>query len=205
LARLTGRARVLIADYSPTRAAVKAALSIEFDVCAEAGDADEAIAGALASTPDICVIGMDIPGGGIEAVRGIAEALPEAAVVVLAGEADADALLDAVRAGAVGYVPGADAGALQRVVRAVAAREAAIPRSMVLDLMAEIRASSADRIEGLTRRESQVLTTLRRGGSTSEIARELKISPVTVRRHISELVRKLGVEDRAGLIRADDE
>jgi DNA-binding NarL/FixJ family response regulator len=205
LARLSGSSRVLIADYSPTRAAVRAALGTEFEVCAEAGDADEAIAGAVSSTADICVIGMELPGGGITAVRGIAAALPNAAIVVLAGEADADALLDAVRAGAVGYVPAADAGALQRVVRAVAAREAAIPRSMVLDLMAEIRASSADRIEGLTRRESQVLTTLRRGGSTSEIARELNISPVTVRRHISELVRKLGVADRAGLIRTDDE
>jgi DNA-binding NarL/FixJ family response regulator len=73
-----------------------------------------------------------------------------------------------------------------------------IPRAMVLELVLELRGSGAS--GGLlTGREAQVLRLLRRGFSTAAIAERLEIAPVTVRRHISELVHKLGVEDRSGL------
>ena len=81
-------------------------------------------------------------------------------------------------------------------------REAVVPRSMVLELLLELR-GRGDGADALTTRESQVLGMLRRGHSTAEIADRLVIAPVTVRRHISELVRKLGVEDRAALTNAD--
>jgi DNA-binding NarL/FixJ family response regulator len=120
-------------------------------------------------------------------------------VVVLAQAHDADYLLECVRAGAVGYVPGAlDAGRLNRVVNAAANNEAVVPRSMVIELVLELRGGGTG-TDALTARESQVLGMLRRGHRTSEIAERLAIAPVTVRRHISELVRKLGVENRAAL------
>jgi DNA-binding NarL/FixJ family response regulator len=110
-------------------------------------------------------------------------------------------MIDAVRAGAVGYVPGTRvADRLQRIVRAVAANEAVVPRSMVLELLLEMRNVGSD--GGLSSRESQVLGMLRRGHSTAEIAARIEIAPVTVRRHISELVHKLGVADRSELIAA---
>ncbi len=120
--------------------------------------------------------------------------------MVLAQAHDVDYLLECVRAGAVGYVPGAlDAERLKRVVKAAANNEAVVPRSMVLELVLELRGGGTG-TDALTARESQVLGMLRRGHSTAEIAERLAIAPVTVRRHISELVRKLGVEDRAALV-----
>jgi DNA-binding NarL/FixJ family response regulator len=121
-------------------------------------------------------------------------------VVVLAEVLDVDDMLDAVRAGAVGYVPGPlDGDRLRRIVGAVAANEAVVPRAMVLELLLELRAGGAG-VDALTGRESQVLGMLRRGQTTAAIAERLQITPVTVRRHISELVRKLGVADRSELM-----
>jgi DNA-binding NarL/FixJ family response regulator len=129
----------------------------------------------------------------------VSRAAPGSAVVVLTQSEDVDYLLESVRAGAVGYVPGAlDAERLRRVVRAVAAHEAVVPRSMVLELLLELRGGGTG-ADALTAREAQVLGMLRRKHTTAEIAERLAIAPVTVRRHISQLVRKLGVEDRAAL------
>ena len=196
------RPRVLIADYAPTRLGVRLALGGEAHVCAEAADAGMAIAAAHREQPDVSLVGLEIPGGGLTAVRGICEVAPATAVIVLAGVGGVDDLLDAVRAGAVGYVPGGDLNAaqLRRIVRAVVSHEAAVPRSMVLHLLAELRAAEGPAGERLTMREAQVLAMLRRGHSTAVIARGLAISPVTVRRHVSALIRKRGVEDRAALL-----
>ncbi len=145
-------------------------------------------------------IGRDLPGDGLAAVRGVCRAAPGTAVVVLAESGSADDFIELVRAGAVGYVPGPiDGERLRRIVSAVASNEAVVPRSMILELLLELRCfgSGADTLTG---RESQVLGLLRRGHSTSAIAERLSIAPVTVRRHISELVQKLGVRDRAALM-----
>lgn len=179
---------------------IRMALGDEVLVCGEAGDAERAIRAAKRDQPDVCLVSAEIPGGAVAAVRGICRAAPRTKVVVLGNEDDVDGLLDAVRAGAVGFVPGdLSAGSLRRVVRAVAASEAAVPRALVLELLREVRYAGAGS-GGLSSRESQVLRLLRRGGSTSEIAGALKIAPVTVRRHISELVNKLGVADRSELM-----
>lgn len=194
------RLRLLVADHAPTRVGIRMALDGEVSVCAEADDAEQAIRAAMREQPDVCLIGAEIAGDGQVAIRGICRAAPHSAVVVLAAEPDAQDLLDCVRAGAVGYVPGTvDASALRRIVGAVSANEAAIPRAMVLELLMELRSSGSGG-DGLTSRESEVLGMLRRGYSTAEVAQRLKIAPVTVRRHISELVHKLGVEDRSGLV-----
>jgi DNA-binding NarL/FixJ family response regulator len=133
-------------------------------------------------------------------VRGVGRAAPLCSVVVLAQSGDADDMLESVRAGAVGYVPGAlDADRLRRVFRAVSGSEAVVPRAMVIELLAELR-GARPAANGLTGREAQVLGMLRRGHSTAWIAERLQIAPVTVRRHISELVHKLGVESRADLV-----
>jgi DNA-binding NarL/FixJ family response regulator len=201
---LTDRLRLLIADREATRVGIKMALDGEVEVCAEVDDAEQAIRAAMREQPDVCLVGDDLAGSsGLAAVRGICRAAPDAAVVVLTEGHDVDLLLDCVRAGAVGYVPGAlDADRLRRIVRAVSEREAVVPRSMVLELLLELR-GRGDGADALTTRESQVLGMLRRGHSTAEIADRLVIAPVTVRRHISELVRKLGVEDRAALTSAE--
>jgi DNA-binding NarL/FixJ family response regulator len=194
--------RLLIADRAPTRLGIRMALDGEVVVCAEADDAERAIRAAKREQPDVCLIGRELADEGLSAVRGICRAAPQAAVVVLAADPDPQDLLDCVRAGAVGYVPGAvDGAGLRRIVRAVSDNEAAIPRAMVLELLMELR-TSASSGDGLTSRESEVLGMLRRGYTTAEVADRLRIAPVTVRRHISELVHKLGVENRSGLVSA---
>jgi two-component system nitrate/nitrite response regulator NarL len=198
---VTPSARLLIADYGPTRMGVRMALVGIVDICAEVTDAEAAIRAAEQQQPDICIIGLEIPGGGITAIKGIAKVAPMTSVIVLAASNKSTELLTCVRAGAVGFVPGSfDGGQLQRVVRAVLADEAAVPRSMVRELVLELRNSIAPGAEGLSSRETQVLNMVRRGHTTAVIARELEISPVTVRRHISMLVSKLGVPSRRALL-----
>jgi len=194
-----GPLRLLIVDRAATRVGIRMALDDTVEVCAEADDTEHAIRAAKQQQPDLALISDHVAGDGLAAIRGICRAAPGCAVVVLAGARDADYLLECVRAGAVGYVPGPlDAERLMRVVMAAAANEAVVPRSMVLELVLELQGGGTG-ADGLTSRESQVLGMLRRGHKTSEIADRLAIAPVTVRRHISELVRKMGVENRAAL------
>jgi two-component system nitrate/nitrite response regulator NarL len=196
---LTGRLRLLIADHAPTRLGITMALGTEVEVCAEASDAEQAIRAAKREQPDVCLVGREIPGDGLNAVRGICRAAPNSAVIMLSQLHDPDELLECVRAGAIGYVPGAlDADRLRRIMRAVEANEAVVPRSMILELLLELRGGGGG-ADVLTAREAQVLRMLRRGNTTASIADRLHIAPVTVRRHISELVHKLGVEDRSAL------
>jgi DNA-binding NarL/FixJ family response regulator len=193
------KSRILIGDYPPTRLGIRIALDGCVTVCGEAGDAFEAVRLAAREQPDVCVVGLDLPGGGIMATRGIRDVSPESAVVVLATTPDPDDLLACVRAGAIGYVPtDQSADSLRRVIAAASEGEATVPRSMVRDLIREIQGEEIGGV-GLTEREAQVLRLLRRGVSTSGIAGELNISPVTVRRHVSSMLHKAGVRDRAAL------
>jgi DNA-binding NarL/FixJ family response regulator len=195
--------RLLIADHAPTRAGIRLALDDIAQVCAEAGDAEQAISAAEREQPDICIVGLEITGGGVVAVDGICAVAPDTAVIVLATSRDVDDLLASVRAGAIGYLPGSiDPVPLRRVVGAVLAGEAAVPRAMVVELARELQGTTNPGDEGVTGRQAQVLGMLRRGQSTRAIAQRLEISPVTVRRHISALVHKTGAEDRTALATA---
>ena len=197
-------ARILIADHSLVRLGIRMAIEEDvFEVCAEAANAETAISEAIRARPEVCLVGWDLPGGAINAIRGIFDAVPESAVVVLASTSDVEDLLSALRAGAIGYVPAnVSFDGLRRAVRAVLAQEAAIPRAMVREVVLELRARSL-RSQKVTSREAQVLGMLRRGQSTAEIAQRLQISPITVRRHISDLIHKLGVDDRSALMGRD--
>jgi DNA-binding NarL/FixJ family response regulator len=191
---------LLIADDAPTRRGIKLTLPARVRVCAEAADVEHAIRAAKREQPDVALIGRDIADDIRNAVRGICRAAPGCACVVLAPSGDADEMLESIRAGALGYVPGAlDGEHLARVLSAVTDKEAVVPRTMVSVLLSELRGGGAGG-EPLSARGAQVLGMLRRGHSTAQIAERLQITPVTVRRHISELVHKLGVESRDDLM-----
>jgi DNA-binding NarL/FixJ family response regulator len=202
--------RVLIADDQPTmRASVRRVLERDgFTVCGEASDAEAAVEVALRERPDICLMSVLMPGSGIRATRRIATALPETAVVVLTASERRDHLVDAIRAGAVGYLlKGMDPKQLPSVLRGVLAGEAAIPRTLVARLVGEMQAHGRRRVIAgergsvdLTGREWEVLELLCEGLGTGEIAERLFVSPVTVRRHISAIRRKLGVDNREAAI-----
>jgi DNA-binding NarL/FixJ family response regulator len=209
-------ARVLVVAAHPaTRAGIRVLLERNgFEVCAEAASAAAAAKVALRKRPEMCIVHGNLPGGGISAVGLIKTRVPATAAVLLTARADADELVDALRAGASGYVlETTDAEGIGRALHAVRRGEPAIPRELLGALADEFRARGLRRrvtrpgrppVE-LTRRQSEVLELLRRGLSTAQIAERLFISPVTVRRHLGLAVGKLAAKDRSAALRVLEE
>ena len=207
------RVRVLIADdHAPTREDVRRALEADprFEVVAEAADAFAAIEDAVRLRPDLCLLDVHMPGGGVAAAWEITGRLPQTKIVMLTVTDDQRTLLAALRAGASGYLlKDMDPTRLPHALDDVLRGEAAMPRSLVARLIDEYRDRDPRRratVAGgpasqLTSREWQVLDLLRHGLPTSEIARRLVLSPVTVRTHVSSILRKLRVPDRESLLR----
>jgi DNA-binding NarL/FixJ family response regulator len=175
-----------------------------FAVAAVVADAGEAIAAARETRPDVCLLAQELPGDVLHATREIVRAAPRTAVVVLGRTVDRRAVLDALRAGAVGYLlESVAASSLPEALRSAMRGEAVISRRLVtamLDALTEGHLRHADlpdgRVVELTEREWEVARLLARRAATSEIAAALGISSVTVRRHLSGLMRKLGVGSR---------
>jgi DNA-binding NarL/FixJ family response regulator len=205
--------RVLVADdHAPTRLGIRLVLEGDgFVVCAEAGDAPAAVELAVRVQPDLCLLDVHMPGGGIEAARAIVEQVPNTRVVMLTVSRNDDDLFRALEAGARGYLlKGSDSARLAQTLRGALADEAAMPRVLASRLIDEFRARSRQSsptlarrdANSLTSREWEVLDLLREGMSTAEIAQRLFISETTVRRHIGSILRKLRVTDRAAAVRA---
>jgi DNA-binding NarL/FixJ family response regulator len=207
------RIRVVVADdHVPTREDIRLTLEEDdrFSVCAEAGDAPAAIEAAIRERPDVCLLDIDMPGGGIPAAWEITARLPETKVVMLTvSDQDRD-LFGALRAGASGYLlKDMDPRDLPRVLARVVEGGAVLAPTVLRRVITEFRDRSARRrvasAEGagaqLTSREWQVLELLRHGLSTSEIARRLVLSPITVRTHVNSILRKLRAVDRDELVR----
>lgn len=203
---------VVIADDHPAiRLGVRMALMRGgFDVLAEVADADGAVSAVLRERPDVCLLDVRMPGGGIAAARELAEVAPSTSVVMLTVSDSTDDVLAALRAGAVGYLPkDTSPDRLPAAICGVLKGEAALPRALVgvvLHRFRDYTAAVADPVRvgevELTARESEILRMLRSGLRTAEIGDILSLSPVTVRRHISAGVAKLGVADRHAAIRA---
>jgi DNA-binding NarL/FixJ family response regulator len=210
---IRNRPSVVIADdHEVIRVGVALALTRGgFDVVAEAANRDEAVSAVLGGTPpDICLLDIYMPGGGIEAAAAISVGAPSTSVVMLTVSNSNDDVLASLRAGAVGYLPkDTSPDRLPAALVGVLKGEAALPRTLVSRVLHEFRDFTAEatrpvRIGGveLTPRESQILRMLRSGLTTIEIGELLSLSPITVRRHISAGVAKLGVADRHAAIRA---
>lgn len=199
--------RVLVADdHAPTREDIFRVLDGEerFTVCAVAADAAAAVQAAMRERPDICLLDIRMPGGGVAAAWEIAARLPEAKIVMLTvSEDDAD-LFAALHAGAVGYLlKTMNLRQLPDELERVCSGAAAMPPQLVARVLERFRGREprwrqvAVGRERLTTREWEVLELLASGLSTAEISRRLMISASAVRVHISSVVRKLGVADRA--------
>lgn len=206
---LTKRAHVLIAaERLPTRVGLRLALEPEAR-CTEVSDAASAVDAAVRHRPDVCLLGLDPSDQGLRAVNEIVARVPSAAVILLTNELDEDEFMAAVRAGASGYLTNSlDPARLPHVVRGALRGEPAVPRKFVSRLLDEMRTRERRRsvvLEGggrvsLTAREWEVTELLLRAASTSEIAEELGVAPVTVRRHVGSVERKLGVTTRAEVV-----
>jgi len=199
---------VVADDHAPTRLGVRLALEeAGFEVVGEAADAPTAVDVARATNPSVCLLDVHMPGNGVTAARAIAREVPGTTIVMLTVSRDDTDLFDAVRAGASGYLlKDIDPERLPHALRAVLAGEAALPRGLVLRLMAEFRGRDERRVgrgrgARLTEREWQTLRLLAHGCSTAEIAEQQFVSAVTVRTHVSAILRKLQVPDRAAAVR----
>lgn len=204
--------RVLIADdHLSARAGVRAILEEEEDfvVCAEAGDAQSAIDAAVAERPDICLLDVNMPGSGIHAAAKICERLPDTVVVMLTVSGQDSDLFDSLRAGAVGYLlKDTDAETFPADLRGAVGGKSPLSPALVGRLIEGFQGTSRRRVslqnqktKSLTSREWQILELLKDEVATRDIAERLFVSPITVRRHIGEILKKLGVQDRASAVR----
>jgi DNA-binding NarL/FixJ family response regulator len=200
---------VLIADADPPyRVRLRKALRAEgLAVVGVAHDAESAVTAAVREHPQICLIDLDLPGQGLTAVARIAKEAPETVIVVLTASDSSDDLIAALTRGASGYLlKGLSGERLATTLRAAYDGEPALSRALVPHLINEIRRGPARQLAlpngpvTLTPREWDVGELLREGLSSGEIAARLDVSPVTVRRHIGLLLRKLGAADRGTAI-----
>jgi DNA-binding NarL/FixJ family response regulator len=205
---VTLRGRVLVAERDgPTRAGIRLALSgAGCEVVVEVGERDGAVEAALEHRPDVALVSTDLPGGGIDLARAVASRLPGTKVVLLTPRPGEKELLAGVLAGAVGYLSKAiNLERLPHALDGVIRGEVALPRQYTQHLLDVLRGREIDRTRvaaqanaALTDREWEVLRLLGESASTVQMAQRLGISEVTVRRHVSSVVGKLGVSDRAG-------
>jgi DNA-binding NarL/FixJ family response regulator len=201
----SGKSIVIADDHWATRMGVRVALEMDgFKVVGEATTADEAVDVILEQEPDLCLLDVRMPGGGIDAARRVTEQSPQTAVVMLTASDEDEDLLDALKAGASGYLlKGMEPDRLSLAVAAVLEGEAVLPRNLVIKMADEfhgrgkrMKSSREGVAADLTDREWEVLNLLRDGMKTSQVAERLSVSQVTIRTHVSAILRKLRVPDR---------
>ncbi|MFH8575143.1 response regulator transcription factor [Streptomyces zaomyceticus] len=201
------RTRVfLVDDHEVVRRGLRDLIDDEPDmrVVGEASTVDQALARGPALRPDVAVLDVRLPDGdGISVCRELRSRLPELACLMLTSFDDEDALIDAIMAGAAGYVlkqiKGSD---LVSAVRTVATGQSMLDPATTARLMRSLRAPEAvkppedERLAVLSERERSVLDLIGEGLTNREIAKRLYLSEKTVKNHISRLLSKLGVERR---------
>ncbi|HEY7003783.1 MAG TPA: response regulator transcription factor [Gaiellaceae bacterium] len=174
------------------------------NVVGEAGDGESAIRLAPDLAPDVIIMDLNMPGaGGVETTRRLASLAPLSRVVVLTISADDEDVMNAVLAGACGYLlKDASIQDLIAGIRAAAAGESLISPQIAAKVLQRLRAQTKDaqaaeiiRAE-LSDRELEVLKLIANGKDNAQIARELFISPKTVKNHISNILMKLQIENR---------
>jgi two-component system, NarL family, response regulator LiaR len=196
--------RVLIVDdHAVVREGLRTFLGLQdgIEIAGEAADGMEAVQAALRIRPDVILMDLVMPRlDGVGAMRQLRRELPESRVIVLTSFLDDDRLLPAIQAGAAGYLlKNAESSQLARAVREAHEGRAIIDPTVAARLvhaLAERPPESGVAVDGLTRREREVLELIAGGRSNKRIAFELGISEKTVKTHVGHLLAKLGVTDR---------
>lgn len=206
---------LLIDDHTLFRSGVSALLQRQPDleVVGEASDGVEGVKRAKQHLPDVVLLDLNMPGlSGLETLQLLVEDLPETAVVMLTVSEEADELTAAMRAGARGFLlKSIDADALVAAIRKAASGQPVITEHMTAKLVEQMRkpaqsatatgttgAHGATRTtaETLTARERDIVRELARGASNKEIARTLDLAESTVKIHVRNILRKLGLTSR---------
>ena len=196
----TDRIRVLIADdHALVRHALRDLLSGEKDIelTGEATTLDEARSAIAAQSPDVLLLDLRFPdGNGLDLCLELRDGPIE--VLVLTSSADPREVLDAIEAGASGYLlKSAEVEEYLEAVRAVAQGRSVVDPAVMGHLMERIRSpSTADRLQTLTAQERRILDHLSEGLSNREIATQIGTTEKTVKNHVSSILRKLDLENR---------
>ena len=203
---MTEKIRVLLVDdHVLFRSGVRALLerNDDFEVLDEASDGLEGIKRARSLKPDLVLLDLNMPGiSGLEAVKIIVEEMPGVRVLMLTVSEDAQDLMDALRAGASGYLlKNIEMDALLDAVRRAARGDSVMSPQMTAKLIQGVReqprtASQVVERDRFSPRERDILACLAQGSSNKEIAREHGIAETTVKIHVQHILRKLGVASR---------
>ena len=208
-------ARVLLAeDHALVRAGFRALLQAlpDVQVIAEAGDGREALRLIKEQQPDVVLMDIAMPGlNGLEAATQVAREFPHVRVIILSMYAGEEYVLQALRAGAAGYLlKDAGPGELELALRTVTGGDVYLSPAVskhvanyVRRLGHELTPDEADatRYERLTPRQREILQLIAEGRTTKEIAQVLGISVKTVETHRARLMEELDIHDVAGLVR----
>ena len=204
--------RIVIADdHVLFRDGLRALLAAapDTELVGEAATGDEAVALATALQPDVVLMDIQMPGlNGIDATRRIAHASPHVGILVVTMFEDDSSVFAAMRAGARGYLlKGAKYDEVLRAIRAVGSGEAIFSPAIAVRLMeyfSNVRPTAIPQaFPDLSDREREILDLIAQGHKNAEIAARLVLSPKTVRNHVSNILSKLQVADRAqAIIRA---
>jgi DNA-binding NarL/FixJ family response regulator len=173
----------------------------DLEVVGSAADGETAVVLCVEHHPDVALMDLSMPGiGGVEATRQITDQAPGVQVVVLTSFVDREHVVDALDAGAIGYLlKDAEPDELIRGIHAAARGESPLdPRAARTMLSAQ---RTPDPLDALTDREREVLALVAEGLPNKQIARRLEISEKTVKAHLTSVFRAIGVNDRmqAGL------
>jgi DNA-binding NarL/FixJ family response regulator len=198
---------VLADDHALVRAGMRSLLNgmSHVEVVGEAASGEEALELAARENPDVVLMDIAMKGiSGLDAAARMRERLPEVRVVILSMHAGEEYVLQALRAGAVGYLlKDAATGELELAIRSVMRGESwfspAVSRQVVEGYVQRVGGESA--AEVLTARQREVLRLVAGGKSTKEIAFDLNLSVKTVETHRAQIMERLGIRDVAGLVR----
>jgi len=203
--------RIVVADdHALVREGIRRVLdeATEFEVVAEASDGDEALSRVRELDPDVLLLDLTMPGvGGLEVTRRIRAESTRPRIMILSMHDETEYVLQAVKAGADGYLLKDDAGPemLRRAVSAVHSGESFFSPRAAAALAVSVRSDEAQLVpqpvDLLTGRELDVLRLLASGQSNKQMATELGISRRTVESHRESLMKKLGIRTVAGLTR----
>lgn len=200
---------VLAEDHTLVRAGLRTLLQQleQVIVVGEAADGREAVALAKTHKPDMILMDISMPGlNGLEATRQVRKELPDVRVVILSMHSSEEHVMQALRAGASGYLLKESAPlelelALRSVARGETYLSPPISRQVIEGYMQRVSDTTQDALASLSARQREVLQLVAEGNSSKEIARRLNLSVKTIETHRTQLMERLQIRDVAGLVR----